>query len=617
MSFWGELKRRNVVRVGIAYVVAAWLIIQVAETLFSVLELPTWTTRFVAALLVLGFPLALILSWAYELTPEGLKRSGDVTPSESITQATGRRIDRVIIAVLAVAVVFLVLDNYLLRESSTESIADGASASAPASQTEAAATETAVDSRGADVVPNSIAVLPLTNLSPNPDDAYFAAGLHDEILNQLAKLRALNVIARTSVLRYAAGDRSIPEIASELNVATVMEGTVRFANDRIRVTTQLIDAGTGLHLWSETYDREFDDIFAIESDIAMNVANAMQAEFSPQEQQTIYAPPTTSTAAYGLYLQAQSMIGTSGLAGREALLERALELDPEFSLALGAMASNHIARLINTTANATGTQVELEPLIREYVERAFDVDPEDGSTHAAMGALAAFTWRWTEALRSVRRALESPTLSDPSINWALSWFGRHEESLQSAERLELLNPVDWLSPWSRGIVLNYAGRYDDAASALARARAIAPEAPVVHAWIAYTEIARGNNDRAARELELLEQLIGDDRQILCLLDMAYGYSRLDDRNNAQRLYDEIRALAAGQEIGAGGRAITSLAIGDYDEALRWLDVAAGKASRHELDAGMFNLMNLKLNYMADPVLERPEFVDVRNRLVGD
>jgi Flp pilus assembly protein TadD len=200
--------------------------------------------------------------------------------------------------------------------------------------------------------------------------------------------------------------------------------------------------------------------------------------------------------------------------------------------------------------------------------------------------------------------------------WFLSWSGGHDDAIRFAERAAALNPRDWQGHWVFGIVLNYAGRYDDAAASLRKSIEMLPANAVIHAWLAYTEIARGDDVAALREMELTQQLL-EDRTAIYLVDLAYSYGRLGDRDNAQRLYDEIEALAADQDIGAGGWALASMAIGDYEEGLRWLNVGAEKAARHELDAGMFSLMNLKLNFTADPRLETPEFVEVRNRLRGD
>ncbi len=264
-SVWGELKRRNVVKVAVAYAIVRWLLIEVSSVIAPAMNLPDWATSLVVFFVILGFPLALVLSWADEITPEGMKRSHEVPATESVAHVTGRKLDFAIIGALVLALGFVVY-NYVLEDS-----------------------EVAVG-----ILPNSVAVLPFENMSVDPEEAFYASGIHEEILNQLVKLSALNVIARTSMQQYANTEKSIPEIARELNVETVMEGSVRYAGGQIRITAQLNDGITGAHLWSETYTRDFDDIFAIESDVAMNVANALEAEFSLEEQASIGEIPTSS-----------------------------------------------------------------------------------------------------------------------------------------------------------------------------------------------------------------------------------------------------------------------------------------------------------------------------------
>jgi tetratricopeptide (TPR) repeat protein len=374
-------------------------------------------------------------------------------------------------------------------------------------------------------------------------------------------------------------------------------------------------------LWSDRYNREFKDVFGIQSDIAMNVANAVGAQFSDEERASIEQVPTSSTAAYALYLQARASVGSIDQSRLHDFLDQALELDPKFALAMGMKASLYSAQLINTAGNIARDQAEVEPLIRDYATRALELDPQSPSAHAALGNVAAFSWHWTEARVASLRVLQGRSILQAGAQvlipfWFLSWSGSDEEAIQFAERAAALSPLDWQGPWNLGVVLNYARRYDEAAVSLRKGIGMSPTVPVIHAWLAYTEIARGDDDAALREMQLTERLL-QTRLAIYLLDLAYGYGRLGDRENAQRLYDEIEALAAEQEIGAGGWALASMAIGDYEEGLRWLNVGAEKAARHELDAGMFSLMNLKLNFTADPMLETPEFIDVRNRLRGD
>jgi TolB-like protein/tetratricopeptide (TPR) repeat protein len=614
MSFWGELKRRNVVRVGVAYAIAAWLIVQVATAVLPSFEAPRWIIQTLVFLLVLGFPVALILAWVYEVTPEGIKRTDEISPDNA--SATGQRLNYVVAALAAFAVLFVVADRYILDDAR----GTGGQPATAAALDVSARTDGPAEERRPEALANSVAVLPCANLSTDPENAFFAASLHEELLDQLFKLRSLNVIARTSVLQYAGAARPVPEIANELGVEAVMECSVAYGDGRIVISAQLIEGATGLHLWSDRYNREFKDVFGIQSDIAMNVANAVGAQFSDEEQASIEQLPTSSPAAYALYLQARSLIATDATRISQ-LLDRALDLDPEFALALGFKAALHTGQLVNTAGNDAQDLVELEPLITDYAARALDLDPQNPAAHAALASLDAFSWRWTQARESSLRALESrATLQAGAVVilpfWFLSWSGSHDDAIRFAERAAALNPRDWQGHWVFGVVLNYAGRYDDAATSLRKSIEMLPANPVIHTWLAYTEVARGDDVAALREMEITQQLL-EDRTALYLVDLAYSYGRLGDRGNAQRLYDEIAALAADQDIGAGGWALASMAIGDYEEGLRWLNVGADKAARHELDAGMFSLMNLKLNFTADPMLETPEFVEVRNRLRGD
>ena len=279
MSFWTEFKRRNVFRVGALYLAAAWVISQVGDVVAQTFDAPAWAMRVLLVLLAVGLPVALVLSWLFELTPEGVKLTRDVAPEASITGRTGQRLDRVLIGMIGLLIVVLIADNWLLprREGPPAAIQAPPVPSADAATTPATGVSTAAAPPTR--LANSVAVLPFANMSPSAENAYFAAGIHEEVLNSLAKVSALNVIARTSMLRYEDTRLTMREIADELNVETIMEGSVRYAGAEVRITAQLIDPATGAHLWSEAYQRKIDDIFAIQADIAMNIANAIGAEF--------------------------------------------------------------------------------------------------------------------------------------------------------------------------------------------------------------------------------------------------------------------------------------------------------------------------------------------------
>ncbi len=262
-SFWSELKRRNVVRVGIAYCAAGWVAIQIASVLFPLFGAPTWILKVVTTLVFLGFPLALVFAWAFELTPQGLKRTDDV-PREVSTPRTGRRLDFLIIGVLAVAVALFALDKFVWDTGSP----------AVRSRAGGASVEPAPQASGG--TRNSIAVLPFVNMSNDPEQEYFSDGIAEELLNALSRIKALKVAARTSAFSFKGKDVDLRDVGHKLNVATVLEGSVRKAGERLRITAQLIDVETGYHLWSETYDRELTDIFAIQDDITSRIVSALQ-----------------------------------------------------------------------------------------------------------------------------------------------------------------------------------------------------------------------------------------------------------------------------------------------------------------------------------------------------
>jgi TolB-like protein len=263
-SFFAELRRRNVFRVGVAYAIVAWLVVEISSVVFPALNLPDWTLTFFIVLFIIGFPFALIFAWAYELTPEGLKKEKDVDRSQSITTRTGRKLDFMIIGVMAVAIAYFLVDKFVWVGE------------------EPATDITVSEDR------KSIAVLPFANRSANEEDAFFVDGIHDDLLTLLAKLGDLKVIARTTMVRLDPG-MSMQDIGSKLGVATIVEGGVQRAGDRVRINAQLIDARTEVHLWAETYDRELTaaNIFAVQTEIATAIAEALQATLSPQEQERL------------------------------------------------------------------------------------------------------------------------------------------------------------------------------------------------------------------------------------------------------------------------------------------------------------------------------------------
>ena len=296
MSFIDELKRRNVIRVAIAYAIAAWILIEVTATTFPILKLPDWSVTLVTVFVLIGFPLALILAWAYELTPEGVKKTEEVDADASITHSTGRKLDRIIIVALVVALGYFIWERQALIPGT--------------------------DGQQGAVRMTSIAVLPFANLSGNPEQEYFADGITEDIITDLSQISGLFVIARNSSFQYKGKSLDLREVARDLNVKFVLEGSVRRAGNRVRVVAQLIDSKTDKHLWAERYDRELTDIFEIQSEIAERIADALQATLSPEEKAKLSRKPTANVEAYNLYLQGRFYWNKFTREG----VERAIEL---------------------------------------------------------------------------------------------------------------------------------------------------------------------------------------------------------------------------------------------------------------------------------------------------
>ena len=323
MSVVAELKRRNVVRVAVLYGLAAWLILQVADVLVPALGLPDWVMRFVALLLILGFPLVLIFSWVYELTPEGLKKQHEVDLNQSITHETGRKINYVIGALAVLAIVVVAVERFIPRTAPIPAATDAASGASPVQAPLQAAAK-------------SIAVLPFADMSAGKDQEYFADGLSEELLNLLAKLPELRVIGRTSSFQFKGRNEDLRVIGEKLNVAHILEGSVRKSGEKVRITAQLIRAADGSHLWSETYDRTLDDIFVVQDDIAGEVVKALKLTLLGTALTTRSKPQDSE--AYNLALQGRFFVERRGQKDLERAVEyfrQARERDPELRPGLG------------------------------------------------------------------------------------------------------------------------------------------------------------------------------------------------------------------------------------------------------------------------------------------
>lgn len=619
MSFFAELKRRNVFKVGVAYIIVAWLLIQVVSIIVPAYQAPAWVMPIFITLISIGFPLALILAWAFELTPEGIKITASEGPDQYHTRTTGQQLNYLIIGVLVLAVGFLVVDNYVLK--GTQNVTEEVSVSPPATKSVAPAA-TPVQEEELKIIPNSIAVLPLENLSPDKDKAYFAAGMHEEILNQLAKLKHLSVISRTSVLRYANDRPPIPQIAKELNVEAVMEGSVQFDGENVLVQAQLIDAATDTHIWSERYERKLAGVFEIQKDIAMNVANAMAIEYSQEEQARLEKVPTQFPEAYDFVLKARQVLtryaseqNPNLLEIGLSLLEDALRIDPGFADAYALRAFFYIESLGRREPvkpeNWLAHRIERETLARRDVEQALLLDPDLTLAHQVLGRIQFANRNYKAAMISFRKALElSPSDETALGNIAIysAMVGEFQDAVKYAKHA--LRPNDALRHHFLGIVLLTNHDYSGAYNAFSRAAKLNPSMQTTRLELSRLEIQRGNIEQAmvlAKKYEELKQInVGQAPDG----DLAYTYALAGKKDEAMRVFKELEARTTEDYISPLEYSLGYLAIGDHERALQELEIAASSWNLIPVQ-----LMYFKYNVFKDPVLEQPEFKKVRNRML--
>ena len=493
-SFFSELKRRNVYKVAVAYAVVAWLLIQLASILFPTFEAPPWVMKVFIAAVALGFPLALVFAWAFELTPEGIKRTEDVAPNESIAPKTGRKLTVLVAVVAAIAIGLLLFQ--LLRPRSGET--------RPAASTSAA-------------VDKSIAVLPFDNFNKDPENAYFADGIQDEILTRLAKIDDLKVISRTSTQRYKSSPENLPEIAKQLGVAHVIEGSVQKAGDQVRVTVQLIRAATDSHIWAETYDRKLTDIFAVQTDIAENIARTLRARLSGREKEAVAEKPTENPEAYDAYLRGLALWNKL-TSSPEDLNEtvrhftRATELDPKFALAWASLASIHIF----TYAEIDATPRRLA-LGKAALDRAIALQPDHGEVHFAQGMYEYRGRRDFEAaLAAFEKARERSTNKVAAIEFSAyvkRRQGKWDEALRlHAESMEL-DPRNPILLSETAVTYRALRRFKETHALLNRTREIEPNSPGV--LVMHAEVFAAEGDLAAAKA-LVDRLPLDGRDPLIL-----------------------------------------------------------------------------------------------------
>ena len=569
-SFWGELKRRNVVRVAIAYAVVAWLLLQFADVILDNIEAPTWVFQAILLLLVIGLPVALIFAWAFELTPEGLKKESDVDRSESITHVTGRKLDFMIIGVLAIAVGFLLVDKLYLSEGATAT-------------DEIIATER-----------KSIAVLPFVNMSEDPNNEYFADGISEEILNLLANIPELRVTSRSSAFSFKGQNLDVPTMAARLNVEHVLEGSVRKSGNQLRITAQLIKVVTDTHLWSQTYDRELEDIFAIQDDIAGAVVDALKITLLGEKPNAA----ETNPEAYALYLQGRhfSNQGTAeSINQAETLLKESLDIEPGF-----APAWVELGQVQWTQATIFGLRPydEAGELAHYAYRQALAIDPQYGPAYAALARIEmGYDWDLVMASQHLERARKLNPGEAGILRAAAALdriLGRIDESIDLFRQSIVLDPLS--GHGGLGFTLYYGHRLEEAADSMRMALSLNPDGVFAKYQLALVLVAQGD---APAALVTIEQVTDEGWR---LAGMAVVQHALGDDDASDAALEELTERFAADMDYQVAEAYAFR--GEIDDAFDWLEQAYDNR-----DGGLIGLLldPLFANLHDDPRWE--QFLD--------
>jgi len=623
MGLISELKRRNVFRMAVLYLVAAWLIMQVAEVLMSLAGMPVWAGRAILVVLAVGFPIAIVLSWLYEFTPDGVKLDKDIDPAESITRAPGRRLDFIVISLLAAAVIVFAYDKWWLRDDITL---------VPAA-------------------PNSVAVLPFANLSDDPAQQYFSDGIAEELINTLARLPGLQVTARASSFQFAGplAGVDVAEIARQLRVASLVMGSVRRAENTVRVTAKLVDAGDGVQMWSESFDRELTDIFAIQDEITTAIAAALRVQLNLQGATENVVSRSASVDAYNLYLLGRYHFQKRTvfeLEQAQRYFDNAIERDPNFAPAYNGLVD---ATLLLSDAAYGAVPVEQSMATAlPLIEKSLELNPLLAETHASLGLMRMFE---RDNLAS-KAALKRATELNPNLSQAFVWlYITYEQAVEPRNAFETLQHAFALDPLSPIVNTNMAAelwirsRTEEALQAANRIIQIAPEGPLGYrrtgrikwtsgelaeavSWYRQS-IEKAPEDRNSK-LELgamlvdlglyeeAESLLGDQRYIAYLaqgrVEDALGVVRASLEERPGHLstifaaahaearagnYDRVRLLleplAEGAETGEGPIFLRS-GIHFWDPQIAAMDLAAALLETGDREAGLALLGEVKIYF---------------------
>ncbi len=588
MSLFAELKRRNVFRVGVAYLLLGWVVLQAADFALDLIDAPNWIIQvfFIAGLA--GLPVALFFAWAFEITPEGIKRESEVDRSRSITPRTGRRLDRAIIVFLALALALVLGERFFQADGKHGGATRQATSGPPEGRGEApdAANET-----------KSVAVLAFENMSTDAENEYFADGISEEILNVLSGLDDLRVIARTSAFSFKDSGATVAEIAEKLDVGYVVEGSVRKAGNRVRVTAQLIESGSESNLWSDVYDRDLDDIFAVQDEIARAIAEELQVRLTPDQRRRLVDAPTDNIEAYNQYLLGRQLWHSRNIhnlrASAQALSE-AVALEPEFAEAWAALADALVLIPEYDPLRSTDTI----PAARDAVNRALELKPELPQALVTRGYLRFMhDYDWENAEKDLLRALDL----DPEYPTAHQFYGelisvRYRDvngalaQFMKAAELDPLAPIMWhVSGWTTVS----AGRPEESLRYFQRALDLNPNMQFTYSNLSLAYALLGQYDLAREVRDGYFEVLG--------VPAPDGLTLVDALEDPTRRTAYLESLEQSNEVpdGALGKAMQYAVLGDFERALDNLELGLQEGDAYAIHANRVQFF--------DPLRDDPRF----------
>jgi adenylate cyclase len=547
-SFFAELKRSNVYKVAVAYAVVSWLVLQAASLLFVTFGAPPWAMKIFVIAVALGFPIAIVLAWAFELTAQGIKRTEDVGPGAAARAPKKHAWVYVVIIGAAISMALFFLGRY-----------SAGNKTAAASPNQSAA--------------KSIAVLPFVNMSADKADEYLSDGMTEELLNALTRVKRLRVPGRSSSFAFK-GDNAqdiFRKVGEQLHVNAVLEGSVRKAGDKLRITAQLINVADGFHLWSETYDRDVKDILAVQSDVAKRVVEALQVQLGVDEARALAKKPTDNPEAHRLYLLGRYHFAKFTRAGWTKAIqyfEQALQIDPDYALAYCGLADTYGWAGGQTLPGREAWAKEME-----FAQKALVLDPNLAEAHLAMGTALFSVLDPHGSEKELDRAVElnpNLALAYDQYGWTFSEMGRCDEAIAAEKKALELDPLSSLFNTDLAFFFYWARRYDDVIAQVRKTLELDPNTALAHHCVGWCMVLKGNLSEAKTEFQKAAAL---DDLPWYKADLGYAYGASGDRAKAEQVLRDLDDLAKKQYVSPALYASVYLGLGEKGKALDWIEKA--------------------------------------------